>query len=207
MKAILQIILAAAVIALGYWIFTIFKTPIDFNNARTAREEVVVERLKDIRTVQRAFRNANGKFAGSFQELFDFYHTDSMRVILAIGSEDDSAAMGQLVRVESFIKMSDTIFNHRGKDFVIEEIQYIPFSELATGSKVRFAMDTATIITESAIAIPVFEAFAQYPLFLGDLDKQELINYRDEKVNTLRRADGLKVGSTTESTNEAGNWE
>ncbi|MFI3299706.1 MAG: hypothetical protein R3Y49_07880 [Rikenellaceae bacterium] len=207
MKAILQIILAGAVIALGYWIFTIFKTPIDFNSARTAREEVVVERLKDIRTVQRAFRNANGKFAGSFQELFDFYHTDSMKVILAIGSEDDSSAMGQLVRVESFLKMSDTIFNHRGKDFVIEEIQYIPFSELATGSKVRFAMDTATIVTESAIAIPVFEAFAKYPLFLGDLDKQELINYRDEKVNTLRRADGLKVGSTTESTNEAGNWE
>ncbi len=207
MKTILQIILFAAVVALGYWIYIIFKTPIEFENKREQREAAVVERLKDVRTIQRLFRNQTGKFAGSFEDLFNFYHNDSIKVILAIGSEDDSSTMDKLVRIESFVSVKDTVFNHKPAGFKVEEIQYIPFSEQATGSKVRFDMDTATLLTESEVAVPVFQAFASYMQFLGDLDKQELVNYRDEKINTLGREDGLKVGSVEAANNEAGNWE
>ncbi len=184
-----------------------FQTPVEFNQVREEREVVVVERLKDIRTLQRSFRSKYDKFAGSWEELINFYKTDSMLVEYAEGSEDDSASMDKLVRIQNYIKMSDTLLNHRGRGYNIDDIQYIPYSEIATGAKVKFTLDTATIITASEVAVPVFQAFAQYPTFLGDLDKQELINYRDERVNTLKRADGLKVGDITITNNEAGNWE
>ncbi len=207
MKAIFQIILAAAVGFLGYWLYTLINTPLEFTKHREAREEVVVERLKDIRTIQRSFRNKYGKFAGSFEDLFNYYNNDSIEVQFAVGSEDDSAAMGKLVRITTYVKLKDTLFNHRDANFNVEEIQYVPFSEQATGNKVRFTLDTATLITESEVAVPVFESYAPYTTFLGDLDEQELINYRDVKVNTLGRADGLKVGAIFEANNEAGNWE
>ncbi len=206
MKTILQIILIAAVVALGYWIYIIFKTPIEFESQREQREAAVIERLKDIRTIQRFYRNENGKFAGSFQDLFNFYHNDSIKVVLAVGSEDDSSAMDKLVRIESLVSIKDTLF-HTRSGFKIEDIEYVPFSAEATGSKVAFQMDTATLVTESEVVVPVFQAYAAYPSFLGDLDKQELINYRDERVNTLGREDGLKVGSVEAANNEAGNWE
>lgn len=207
MKAILQIILTAAIVALGYWVYVMIETPVEFETAQTERQEVVVERLKDIRTVQRSYRSKFGKFAGSFEDLINYYKTDSVIVELAIGSEDDSATMGNIIRIQTAVALTDTLFNHRGADFAIENIQYIPFSESATGQKVQFQMDTSTLITESKVNVPVFVAYAPYKTFLGDLDEQELINFRDERVNTLGRADGMMVGSIESANNEAGNWE
>lgn len=208
MKAIIQIILVAGVIALGYWIYILFKTPIEFKAERLDREKAVVERLKDIRVAQRSFRSKFGKFAGSFDELIAYVQKDSMEIELAIGSEDDSTTIktGKFIRLKTYIPIKDTIFNHR-KNFDVTAIRYIPFSEIATGTQQEFKLDTVSIRTESKVIVPVFEAFAPYTSFLGDLDKQELINYRDEMVNTLSRADGIKVGSLETANNEAGNWE
>lgn len=207
MKATIQILLGLGVVALGYWIYVMFKTPIEFDQQRGEREKAVVERMKDIRTAQRSFRSKYGKFAGSFDELISYYKNDSIEVELAIGSEDDSAAMGKLVRIKSFVMVKDTLFNHRGTSFNIEEIKFIPYSEKVGGEKRAFKLDTASLITESKVTVPVFQAFAPYTWFLGDLDAQELANYYDERVNTLKRAGGLMVGSVKEANNEAGNWE
>lgn len=206
MKTILQILFAVAIVALGYWLYLLFETPIKFDTAKAEREQVVIERLKDIRNAQRSFRNKYGKFAGSFDQLIAYVQNDSMEVIMAIGDENDSTA--RVERITSFIPVRDTLFNYKsGEDFDVNQLRYIPFSEKATGAKKEFAMDTVSFLTESKVVVPVFEAYAPYLDFLGDLDKQELINYRDLKVNTLGRADGLKVGSLDAANNEAGNWE
>lgn len=209
MKAILQIILAVAIVALGYWIYILFATPLKFEEVRAEREAVVIERLKDIRTAQRAYRAKYAKFAGSFDQLINFVQNDSMQVVMMIGSEYDSAAVaaGLVKRVTSYMPFRDTIFNYRGKGFDPTTMRYIPFSELATGAMKEFQMDTLSFLTESKVVVPVFAAYAPYTEFLGDLDKQELINYRDIRVNTLGRADGLMVGSLESANNEAGNWE
>ena len=39
-----------------------------------------------------------------------------------------------------------------------------------------------------------------------DMDRQEVINYKDERYK-LTEFNGVKVGSLTEATNNAGNWE
>lgn len=207
-KILLQIILLAAIGALVWWLYSMFNTPLEFERARKEREAKVVERLVDIRTAQRAFRTKYMKFTPNFDSLIAFVQYDSLTFERAIGSEDDSLAMAQgLVHREKFqVAVKDTIeFTSLGGD--LNNLRFIPGSVEATGSLQQFAMDTASIETESKVVVPVFEAFAKYPTFLGDLDKQELINFRDYQVKTLNRADGLKVGSLTATTNEAGNWE
>lgn len=207
-KILLQIILLAAIGALVWWLYSMFNTPLEFERARKEREAKVVERLVDIRTAQRAFRTKYMKFTPNFDSLIAFVQYDSLTFERAIGSEDDSLAVAQgLVHREKFqVAVKDTIdFTSLGGD--LNNLRFIPGSVEATGSLQQFAMDTASIETESKVVVPVFEAFAKYPTFLGDLDKQELINFRDYQVKTLNRADGLKVGSLTATTNEAGNWE
>lgn len=206
-KILIQIFLLAAIVALGYWLYDIFKTPMEFESNRTHREGAVIERLKDIRTAERTFRTKYGRFTGSFDTLINFINHDSIVVEMSTGSEDDSAAVakGLVRKVKFMVAVKDTIFP---TGFVAEDLRFIPFSDKVTGSQMsQFKLGAANLITESKVAVPVFEAFAPYTTFLGDLDKQELINFRDMRVNTLKRDDGLKVGSLEGANNEAGNWE
>lgn len=208
MKTIIKIILIVAVVFLGFITLQIFQTPIEFEAARTTRQAAVVERLKDIRTVQRAYLKENGAFAATFDELFDYYNTDSMMIVKSIGDVNDSVAVaeGKIQEITTYIKISDTLFNDKGADFEINDLRYIPFSDKATGALVEFAMDTASIEV-GGLTRPLFEAKAEYLQFLGDLDKQELINFRDEQIYTLKRDDFIRVGSLETANNEAGNWE
>lgn len=207
-KILLTIVLLAVIGVLVWWLYSMFNTPLEFERLRKEREVSVVERLKDIRTAQRAYRLKYYKFTPNFDSLIAFVQKDSLIFERNIGSEDDSVAMAQgLVRKERFrMAVKDTIkFESLGGD--VNNLRFIPFSVEATGSQQQFRMDTASIETESKVVVPVFEAFAQYPTFLGDLDKQELINFRDYRIKTLSREDGLQVGSLNATTNEAGNWE
>lgn len=208
MKTIIKIILLAAVVFLGFKTFQIFETPLEFEAARTTRQAAVVERLKDIRTVQRAYMKQNGTFAGSFDDLVNYYNNDSMMIVKSIGDINDSAAVaeGRIQEITTYIKISDTLFNDKGVDFSVNDLKYIPYSDMATGALVVFAMDTASVEL-GGLTRPVFEAKANYVQFLGDLDKQELINFRDEQINTLKRDDFIRVGSLETANNEAGNWE
>ena len=56
-KILLQIILLVAIGALVWWLYSLFNTPLEFERIRKEREAKVVERLKDIRTAHRAYRN------------------------------------------------------------------------------------------------------------------------------------------------------
>lgn len=207
-KILIQIVLVAIIVFLGFILYKEFETPLTFEAERKAREEKVVERLKDIRTIQRSFRTKYGRFTSTFDSLINYVKNDSIEVLIAIGSEDDSLAVAQgKVKKEKFkVAVKDTLFNDR-PGFVVDEIRYIPFSEQASGSKKEFKFGSSILVTESKVNVPVFEAFALYPYFLGDLDKQSLINYRDYRVNTLMKEDGLRVGSLDYANNEAGNWE
>lgn len=207
-KILLQVLLLAVIGVLVWWIYSLFNTPLEFERIRKEREAQVVERLKDVRTAQRAFRTKYMKFTPDFDSLIAFVEHDSLTFERAIGSEDDSLAMaeGRVHREKFQVAVKDTVeFFSLGGD--VNNLRYIPFSIEATGALQQFVMDTASIETESKVVVPVLEVFAKYPTFLGDLDKQELINFRDYQVKTLNRADGLKVGSLTATTNEAGNWE
>ena len=96
MKKIVQLILALVIVGLVYVIYDQISTPIRFENVKKAKEEAVIERIKDIRTAERAFKSKYQHFTGDFDTLINFVLNDSIEGQRRIVDEDDSVAMAQL---------------------------------------------------------------------------------------------------------------
>jgi len=204
MKKAIQIVLFLVIVVLGYILVNSILTPLDFQNTTKAREAAVIERIKDIRTAQRAYKSVHQRFTGSFDTLINFVLNDSLVFEKAIGSADDSVAVAQgLVKREKFnVAAIDTIFGDRKlTPEQIKNFRFIPY-----GNGKEYIMSAGDLATESKVVVPVFECKAPYKSFLIDLDQQLLVNLIDDS-KTLNRYPGIKVGSMTEATNEAGNWE
>ena len=84
----------------------------------------------------------------------------------------------------------------------IDAIVEIPFSE---GKKFELEVNN-DYKTSQGIRVPLFEARAPFENYLGDLNKQELVNLIDREVK-LEHYPGLKVGDIYAPNNNAGNWE
>lgn len=206
MKKLIQLLLLVAIAFAGYTLIQGFVVPVQFSSIKKQRDAVIVERLKDIRTAQRAYRQTHSHFTNNFDTLIAFVLNDSMTYERSIGSADDSVAVAQgLVRVEQFkIPVIDTIFGT--KALTPAEVRAFPEVPFANGTK--FILDAGELKTQSEVVVQVFECRVPYKAYLSDLEEQELINLIDEiKGLPGNRYPGLKVGSMTEATNEAGNWE
>lgn len=211
MKKIIQIVLALVIVALVYVIYDQISTPIRFENELKTRKAQVIERIKDIRTAQRAFKSKYQHFTGDFDSLAAFILTDTLELERKIVDEDDSVGMAQLKKagkknVEKFkVAVIDTIFAPKvlSKDDVAQ-LRYIP----GTGEKAQYIMEAGIITTESKVVIPVVECRAPYKMFMDTINyRQELINLIDDEVNNFNRYPGVKFGSMEAGNNEAGNWE
>ena len=211
MKKLFQIILAVAIVGLVYVIYVQISTPIRFDKETKAKKAQVIDRIKDIRTAQRAFKSKYQHFTASFDSLSAFVLTDTLELERKIVDEDDSAAMAMLKKsgkknIEKFkIAVIDTIFAPKKvtrQD--VENFRFIP----GTGNKAQFIMEAGIITTESKVVIPVVECRAPYKAFLDTVAyRQEVINLIDEEQNNFNRYTGVKFGSMDSGNNEAGNWE
>ena len=211
MKKLFQIILAVAIVGLVYVIYVQISTPIRFDKETKAKKAQVIDRIKDIRTAQRAFKSKYQHFTASFDSLSAFVLTDTLELERKIVDEDDSAAMAMLKKsgkknIEKFkIAVIDTIFAPKKvtrQD--VENFRFIP----GTGNKAQFIMEAGIITTESKVVIPIVECRAPYKAFLDTVAyRQEVINLIDEEQNNFNRYPGVKFGSMDSGNNEAGNWE
>ena len=211
MKKLFQIILAVAIVGLVYVIYVQISTPIRFDKETKAKKAQVIDRIKDIRTAQRAFKSKYQHFTASVDSLSAFVLTDTLELERKIVDEDDSAAMAMLKKsgkknIEKFkIAVIDTIFAPKKvtrQD--VENFRFIP----GTGNKAQFIMEAGIITTESKVVIPVVECRAPYKAFLDTVAyRQEVINLIDEEQNNFNRYPGVKFGSMDSGNNEAGNWE
>lgn len=211
MKKLFQIILAVAIVGLVCVIYVQISTPIRFDKETKAKKAQVIDRIKDIRTAQRAFKSKYQHFTASFDSLSAFVLTDTLELERKIVDEDDSAAMAMLKKsgkknIEKFkIAVIDTIFAPKKvtrQD--VENFRFIP----GTGNKAQFIMEAGIITTESKVVIPVVECRAPYKAFLDTVAYcQEVINLIDEEQNNFNRYPGVKFGSMDSGNNEAGNWE
>ena len=211
MKKLFQISLAVAIVGLVYVIYVQISTPIRFDKETKAKKAQVIDRIKDIRTAQRAFKSKYQHFTASFDSLSAFVLTDTLELERKIVDEDDSAAMAMLKKsgkknIEKFkIAVIDTIFAPKKvtrQD--VENFRFIP----GTGNKAQFIMEAGIITTESKVVIPVVECRAPYKAFLDTVAyRQEVINLIDEEQNNFNRYPGVKFGSMDSGNNEAGNWE
>lgn len=81
MKTLFKILLAAAVVALAYVCYARVETPIRFQREKQQRELRIVDRLKDVRTAQVAFKSANGYHAASFDELVSWLRNGHVKTV------------------------------------------------------------------------------------------------------------------------------
>ncbi len=204
MKKIVQVILAVAIVGLAYVVYRQISIPLEFNKEVEHRSAAVIDRIKDIRTAERAYKQANKVYTGSMDTLINFILRDSMTFERAFGSADDSVAVARgLVKRETYkVAVIDTIFG--AKKFtpaMADSLRYVPYS-----NGQEYILEAGSL-NVAETTVQVFECRAPYKMFLSDLNRQELINLIDERENTYNDYPGIKVGSMTSATNDAGNWE
>lgn len=200
MKTVYQILLLIAIVILSYLVYESIMSPIRFNKNKDKRYAKTIERLKDIRTAELAYRSENDKFTGSFDTLIDFVKHGEFRVVRQIGSMDDSVAVakGLVYRDTVRISVRDSLFI---PGYPVDSLRYVPF----TGGK-EFELGAGILETGSGLAVKVFEAKVHNDVLLHGLNRQLVVNLNDLRKK-LERYPGLQVGSLTQATNHAGNWE
>ena len=228
-KILVEVVLAAGICGLAYLLYSNIMKPVNFNKEKANRQAVAVQRLKDIRTLQVAYKSVTGKFNSSIDSLKQFYENGKMEIVMQIGSMDDSLAVinteaikkanrklkpeqiteklaeayanGQKVVFSKAteIPVRDTLFNGR-TDFSIDSLKYIPFS-----GKEPVQMESAVKMV-SGVPVPLFEVRVPWKSLLKGMDRQLIINLNAESRD-LNRYEGLQVGSITAPNNNAGNWE
>ncbi len=207
-KKIIQIVLAIAIIFLGYTLYEQIMAPLRFDKTVEFRKEAVIDRIKDIRSAQQAYKQVYQKYTDNFDTLINFVLNGKMEFEKQLISEDDSAGLAELKKlgrqnIEKFtVAVIDTIFGTKKlTPDAVKKLRYIPYTD-----NVEFRLDAGDLTTASKVVVPVFECRAPYKDYLGDLDEQLLINLIDE-ATSLDKYPGIKVGSMTQATNDAGNWE
>jgi len=227
MKTIIKILLVASIGLLSYMCVMSIVTPIKFDETKTAREKVIIQRLIDIRTAEVEYKNQKGVYTDSFPELFNFLKTAKKKTVLKEGSLSDKqleaglteAAAARIVRkgnkaeiiangLENFrrdtayLNMIESIFPEKYTLETIEQLAEIPFS-----NNEKFTLKVNNeYYNATNIKIPLFEATAAYTTYLYDLNRQEMLNVIDLQKK-LEKYPGLQVGSVIEPNNNAGNWE
>ena len=229
-KIIVEILLALVAVGCVYGIYRSIMKPVNFNKEKARRQEVAVQRLKDIRTLEVAFKGVNNRYTADIDSLINFYNTGKMDIIMQVGSNDDSLAVENTKRVKdkAFLKLSKEEQNARlmelyrqgqklvfsistpiavkdtlfnnRPDFCPDSLKYIPFSG-------KMPVETEAIVkTVSGVQVPLFEARMPWRALLKGMDNQLRINL-DAECEAQNKYEGLQVGSVTAPNNNAGNWE
>ena len=198
MKNIIKIALALVIIALTYFIYQSIMEPVRFNKAKDDRYAVIIQQLKDIRDLEKLFKNANKRYTANYDSLFLFAQTGKIPMIKMVPDPTDTTFTRSITDTIGFTLVKDSLFGNR-PNFDINSLKMNPF---VSGKEIKLE---AGFINKSSVKVPVFMASAENKDILVGLDEQLIINL-DASLKTLNRFEGLKVGSMTEVSID-GNWE
>lgn len=196
-KILIQLALLIVIVVVGYLVYQSIMEPVEFNNEKKQRENVVVNKLKDIRVSQMVFKRINGSYSNNFDSLMAFLNIAEIPVVKIIPDPEDTTFTKTINDTIGYIKVSDTLF--KNKDYRISQLALIPFSDGEL-----FTMDADTI-ERGGVEVHVFEVLAPYSAYLRGMD-QQTINNIIAKQEDIEKYPGLKVGSLVEPSTD-GNWE
>ncbi len=228
MKTVINAILALCAIALVYICYGSIMGPINFDKEKAIRDKAIIARLIDIRSAQQEYRLTHeGAYTASFDTLIHFVKTAKLPFIMKIGSltdeqlnngmtekkamaiidkakktgnwnEVEKEGLTNFRRDTMWVAVMDTIF---AKGFNPDSLAFVPY-----GNGAKFEMAVRKDTTKSGAPLNLFQAQVAYDVYLGDLDKQQLVNLKDMQEK-LGKYLGLKVGDIEQPNNNAGNWE
>ena len=211
MKIALQAFLWILSIFFSYQIYNSIMGPIDFNKVRDQRYAKVINRLKEIRKAQIAFKDVNGKYSKSFDTLIKFIDEGFFTLIERRDSSylqyDRTYRIDMLKEVIVIdtlgtVNVKDSLFNYNN-DYV--NMAKIPID----GVEAQFSIDADKIEKNSggtiSYYVDVFEVKVSKNIILYDQNK-DLLKQENETISV----DGVNgpniiLGSMT-NVSINGNW-
>ena len=236
-KIIVEIALAAIICLLVLAIVKSVQKPVRFNNEVAARSQVAIQRLKDIRTLQVAFKSVNGRFSPSIDSLKYFYEGGKMDIVMQIGSHDDSLAVANTEAIKKAVqkanpRLKGAELNDKitaacaeaykaGQKVVFSTVTEIPVRDTLFNNRPDFCIDSLQYIPFSGKQKTEMEATiktvsgVQVPLFEARMPYKALCKGLDNQLRInldaerkdQNKYEGLQVGNITVPNNNAGNWE
>ncbi len=237
LKIGLEILLAAIICLLVWLTVKSVQKPVEFNKAVASRSQVAIQRLKDIRTLQVAFKSVNGRFSPTVDSLKMFYETGKMDIIMQIGSNDDSLAVANTDAIKKAVQKANPRLKgadlnaklaaayldayKAGQKVVFSTVTEIPVKDTLFNNRPDFSIDSLAFIpfsggqrTEMESAIKTVSG-VQVPLFEARMPYKALCKGLDNQLRInldaerrdQNKYEGLQVGSVTAPNNNAGNWE
>ncbi|MPM51000.1 hypothetical protein SDC9_97746 [bioreactor metagenome] len=195
LKLIIQILLVIVIGGLVYFIYTGIMSPVKFNNEMNSRREVVIQKLKDIRTIQSMYITMNGKYCSTFDSLITFVKEGKMPLVKLSARPGDSTFTNPIRDTVGYVSIMDSLFSKR-TDFNIDNLSHIPYSNYQNAPYDQFEMKVA-VVNKGNVPVNVIEVFAANKYFLKGLDLEN---------NNIDPEDGLRFGSLNDPSTD-GNWE
>jgi hypothetical protein len=193
MKLIISLVLAVIIAFLGYLLYLNIKEPIAFQKVKNEREDVVVSKLKEIRTAQEMFRDITGNYADNFDSLSYVLKNDSIVFENIMGDPDDPSN-STFIRT---ITKSAAIDSIRALGINLDSLRYVPYAVKGT----TFNVDADTLTYQSTL-VNVVEVGARYKTFMGEFGDIKYSKY-DNSYDPNKM---LKFGDMG-APNLTGNWE
>jgi hypothetical protein len=208
MKLAIQIVLWLAAGVLVYLIYDSINGPIEFNKLKRERYAKVIDRMKDIRAAELAYKDVTGRFAGSFDELITFVDTARFTITQRRDTTVLDVEMTKAYGVDQYKEkiLIDTLGYRSVKDSLFGDsedyrnMMWVPTTERSE----KFELD-AGFLTKDKNKIPVFEAKVAKEVILKD-QPQELV-MQEKQIVSVDAVDGayITVGAMDEI-NTNGNW-
>ena len=205
-KRIIESFLWVLILVFAYQVYNSINAPIKFNEVKNERYLKVIDKLKDIRNAQIAYKSVNGVYADNFDGLIKFIDTAQYTLI----QKRDSSYMkyNRVYRIDmleeivvidtlGFASVKDSLFGNSDR---YKTMAQVPIDGIEKTFSIK-----ADVIDKNGYNVPVFEVRISKDDVLFDQNKDLL---KQEKA--LMSVDGvngpdLVLGSMTEvSTN--GNW-
>lgn len=194
MKLVISLVLVAAIAFLTYLLIININDPIRFMAEKDRREQIVIARLKQIRTVQEFYRDITGVFAPNFDTLKQVLSTGQFRIISVLGDPDDpNFDRNNLEYDTTYFAAIDSVHSLH---INLDSLRYVPFGG---GATFDIAADT---ITYQSTLVNVVEVGVQRRLFMGKY-ADPLYSKYDNRYDPNSR---LKFGDLS-TPNTSGNWE
>ncbi len=194
---VIKIVFVALIAVAAYMNYDSIQSKIELEKEIKKRNQVVQERLENIRDAQIEYKKIKGEYAGDFNKLLDFLNNDSIVLVYSegevpdslIGQEARALELGIIVRDTTKVPVREELFKENF-DKVVKDMNIVPFSD---GVEFEIA---AGEIEKGKVMVKVFEVKTPYKNVYNGLD------LKNEGVDLDAY---IAVGSMEEPTTN-GNW-
>ena len=171
------------IVFFSYKIYTSINSPINFNKVKTERYKKVINRLKEIRKAQIAYKDVNGIYSNNFDSLVSFIENG----IFTLVEKRDSSFLeyNRTYRIDMLkeVIVIDTLGTVSVKDSLFKDnddyklLSQIPIE----GVDEKFTINSQ-IINKNNYKVPVFEVKVSKNIILHDQD-DFLVSQENETIS------------------------